>query len=106
MVDALAPLYFEPTFDPERAMPPGNAGGLGEQAYLNIVAFILDFNGARPGNQPLTAATMVPIRSVASGKPRAKTSEPPPSKAVAGEPLGGRACGNTNRSAASHSRRG
>jgi hypothetical protein len=24
LVEALAPLYFEPTFDPERAIPPGN----------------------------------------------------------------------------------
>jgi alcohol dehydrogenase (cytochrome c) len=67
----------------EGAMPPGNPGSLGEQAYVNVAAFILDFNGARPGNQPLTAASTVAIRSVATGQVRARPA--------AGEPLGGRA---------------
>jgi len=67
----------------EGAMPPGNPGSLGEQAYVNVTAFILDFNGARPGDQPLTAATKIAIRSVATGQVRAR--------AQAGEPLGGRA---------------
>jgi len=68
----------------EGAMPPSSPGSLGEQTYVNVTAFILDFNGARPGNDPLTAASKVAIRSVATGqqKPRAAT---------AGEPLGGRA---------------
>ena len=56
----------------EGAMPPGNPGSLGELAYINVTAFILDFNGARPGNQPLTAASKVAIRSVASGQIRAQ----------------------------------
>jgi alcohol dehydrogenase (cytochrome c) len=67
----------------EGAMPPGNPGSLGEQAYVNVTAFILDFNGARPGNQPLTAASKVAIRSVATGQVKAQPA--------AGEPLGGRA---------------
>src|SRR5580658_4177237 len=56
----------------EGAMPPGNPGSLGEQAYVNVTAFILDFNGARPGNQPLTAASKVAIRSVATGQVKAQ----------------------------------
>jgi alcohol dehydrogenase (cytochrome c) len=67
----------------EGAMPPGNPGSLGEQAYVNITAFILDFNGARPGNQPLTAASKFAIRSIATGQAKAA--------AAPGEPLGGRA---------------
>jgi alcohol dehydrogenase (cytochrome c) len=55
----------------EGAMPPGNPGGLGEEAYVNVVAYILDYNGARPGNQLLTAATKTEIRSVATGQVRA-----------------------------------
>ena len=55
----------------EGAMPPGNPGSLGEEAYVNVVAFLLDYNGARPGNQPLTAATKTEIRSVATGQVRA-----------------------------------
>ena len=48
------------------AMPPGNPT-LGEQNYLNIAAFILDSNGARPGNQTLTASSTVGIRTIATG---------------------------------------
>jgi alcohol dehydrogenase (cytochrome c) len=68
----------------EGAMPPSNPGSLGEQAYVNVTAFILDYNGARPGSQALTATKAVAIRSVASGRQRAQA-------APAGEPLGGRA---------------
>jgi alcohol dehydrogenase (cytochrome c) len=48
----------------EGAMPPTNPGGLGEQNYLNITAFILQSNGARPGNQALAGNSTVAIRSV------------------------------------------
>jgi alcohol dehydrogenase (cytochrome c) len=48
----------------EGAMPPNNPGGLGEQNYLNIAAFILQSNGARAGNQALTGNSTVAIRSV------------------------------------------
>ena len=71
----------------EGAMPPGNPGSLGEQAYINVTAFILDYNGARAGNQPLTATNKVAIRSVASGQMKAPAAR----QAAAGEPLGGRA---------------
>jgi PQQ-dependent dehydrogenase (methanol/ethanol family) len=74
----------------EGAMPPGNPGSLGEQSYVNVTAFILDFNGAHPGTQPLSAAAKVVIRSVATGKMRAQT-EPAARQGAAGEPLGGRA---------------
>jgi alcohol dehydrogenase (cytochrome c) len=50
----------------QAAMPPGNAT-LGEQNYLNIAAFILDSNGARPGNQALAASNRVAIRTIATG---------------------------------------
>jgi alcohol dehydrogenase (cytochrome c) len=48
-------------------MPPGNRGNLGEENYVRLVAFLLSANGARAGNQPLTAAARVPIGSVATG---------------------------------------
>src|ERR1700722_20274046 len=51
----------------EGSMPPGNPGGLGDTNYLNIAAFILQSNGARAGNQPLTATTNTTIRTVATG---------------------------------------
>src|SRR5580698_1324159 len=85
------------------AMPPGNAGGLGETTYLNIAAFILDSNSARPGTQALTAATSVGIGSIATGQVRAQLAVPAgrgggragrggnAGPADAQQPLGGRA---------------
>jgi PQQ-dependent dehydrogenase (methanol/ethanol family) len=70
----------------EGAMPPSNPGSLGEQAYVNVAAFILDYNGATAGTQPLTAASKITIRSVASGRVKASAG-----RAAPGEPLGGRA---------------
>src|SRR5256885_10946780 len=36
-------------------MPPTRPGGLSQEEYVNIAAFILQSNGAVAGNQPLTA---------------------------------------------------
>ncbi|MDC9823335.1 cytochrome c [Devosia sp. ZB163] len=36
------------------AMPPSAPGQLGDETYLNIVAYIMKFNGAEPGDKPLT----------------------------------------------------
>jgi PQQ-dependent dehydrogenase (methanol/ethanol family) len=49
-------------------MPPPNPGTLGADTYANIAAFILRSNGARAGNQPLTATSQVLINSVATGQ--------------------------------------
>ena len=49
-------------------MPPGNRGSLSEETYVNLVAFLLEANGALPGNQSLTPATRSPIGSVATGQ--------------------------------------
>ena len=46
-------------------MPPGGGGSLGDQVYLNLVAYILDVNGARPGAAPLTAGAAVAIGDAA-----------------------------------------
>ncbi len=37
------------------AMPPAQPGQLGEDAYLNIVAFIMRENGAQAGDEPMVA---------------------------------------------------
>ena len=47
------------------AMPPGNAGSLGDETYVNLAAFILESNGARDGNQALTLTATIGIRGVA-----------------------------------------
>ena len=57
-------------------MPPGSAGALGADVYANIAAFILQSNGARPGNEPLTVNSQALISSVASG-PAAAQAAPP-----------------------------
>ena len=44
------------------------AAGLDEQRYLNITAYVLEFNGARPGAAPLTKDTAVEVRSVIDEK--------------------------------------
>src|SRR6266581_438755 len=44
-------------------MPPARPGGLNPQEYLDIVAFILQQNGAAAGNQAFSANTEVAIRS-------------------------------------------
>jgi alcohol dehydrogenase (cytochrome c) len=48
--------------------PPGGGGLLSEQTYVNLAAFILDANSARPGDRPLTTGSSASIRSVASGQ--------------------------------------
>ena len=48
-------------------MPPGRPS-LAEADYLNITAFILQFNGATAGAQPLVVATAAPIGTIATGQ--------------------------------------
>lgn len=58
-----------------RTMPPGSAGSLGQQTYLEIAAFILQTNGAVAGSQALTSASDIAIRSIASGEVRASQGD-------------------------------
>ncbi|MGD2168112.1 MAG: PQQ-binding-like beta-propeller repeat protein [Gammaproteobacteria bacterium] len=46
---------------------PAIPGSLAEQTYADIVAFVLQANGAQPGNETLTAASDVVIGSIADG---------------------------------------
>jgi len=55
----------------QRAMPPQRSGSLPPQQYLDIVALILQQNGAVAGNQAFTANTEVTINSVVSGQAEA-----------------------------------
>jgi alcohol dehydrogenase (cytochrome c) len=58
-------------------MPPGGPGSLSADTYASITAFILQSNGARAGNQPLTAETQVAINAVATGQAAAAAPAPP-----------------------------
>ncbi len=71
------------------AMPPGATGSLTPEAYLSVSAYILQSNGARPGNQALTAQSAVPIRSVATGQVTAQVKGGAPKQAKQGKGRGG-----------------
>src|SRR5207237_433073 len=52
----------------QTTMPPGNRGGFGQETYVDLVAFLLEANGARAGERPLTAAAASSIGSIATGQ--------------------------------------
>ncbi|MCC6364514.1 MAG: PQQ-binding-like beta-propeller repeat protein [Bryobacterales bacterium] len=52
----------------QQTMPPGNPGGLGEEMYVAIAAFILEANGAPAGTEPLTINSRQRIGAVANGQ--------------------------------------
>ena len=62
-------------------MPPGKPS-LAEAEYVNITAFILQFNGAPAGTQALTAATATPIGTIATGQRADDDRRPPVPAAV------------------------
>ena len=49
------------------SMPITNPGSLSDQDAANLVAYILQANGAMAGAEALTPATIVPIGAVATG---------------------------------------
>ena len=73
-------------------MPPGGAR-LSDDQYLAIVAYILRSNGAAPGAQPLTAATAIPIGSIATGQRPAAQAQAAAQPADAGRGAAGAAGG-------------
>ena len=52
----------------QKTMPPGNVGSLPADALINIVAFLLQANGASAAAPALTAAADIRIGSVANGQ--------------------------------------
>lgn len=59
-------------------MPPGQAGNVSPEAFLNVTAYLLQANGRIAGTQPLTAATDVPVIPRGAGG-----AAVPPAQAVA-----------------------
>ena len=51
------------------AMPLGKGGSLSDPTYQNIVAFLLQANGATAGGKPFSSDTDVKIGNVANGQP-------------------------------------
>jgi alcohol dehydrogenase (cytochrome c) len=56
-------------------MPPTRPGGLSQEEYVSIAAFILQSNGAPSGNQALTPVIDVAINSVATGQAPAAAAQ-------------------------------
>lgn len=50
-----------------RGMPPGGPA-LSDAAYLDVMAYLLDENGAAAGETPLTAATGATVGAIATGR--------------------------------------
>ncbi len=48
------------------SMPPDRPGRLGDQTYVDIVAYLLQANGAAAGGRELTATTAVSIGTLAT----------------------------------------
>ncbi len=59
----------------QATMPPGRPS-LAPEEYVNITAFILEFNGATPGAQPLVASAATPIGTIATGQRAAARPTP------------------------------
>jgi hypothetical protein len=49
-------------------MPAGNPGSLSPASYLELTAFILQFNGVKLGAQPYTASTDFKIATIVNGQ--------------------------------------
>ena len=69
------------------AMPPDRPGSLGETAYVDLAAFLLESNGSQAGNTPLAAGNGNLIGSVAGGSGPARRG----GRGGTNQPLGGRA---------------
>jgi len=78
----------------QSTMPP-SGDNLPVEQYLNIIAYILQSNGAAAGTQAFTPATAVPIGNVATGvAPAPGAAQPPPGRGAEGQsPASGRAGG-------------
>src|SRR5262249_39801015 len=71
-------------------MPPQRAGALSLQQYIDIVAFILQQNGAVAGNQAFSATTETAINSAAGAQPAQTAAAAPVAGQRGGAPAGPR----------------
>ena len=55
----------------QETMPYGQSSTLTSETYVNILAFIMEENGAKPGDQPLTPSTNVIVGDIITGIPPA-----------------------------------
>ena len=69
------------------SMPYGNGGSLDNATYLNIVAFVLSSNGAKPGTVAMTGAENVRLSTIATGRApmAAATAQAAPARRAGGD---------------------
>ena len=85
-----------------QTMPPTNPGSLGEAAALNATAYILQRNGAQPGQTALNSGVTTVISTVATGQGAAANAQAPAPARAAGSIVqgagstAGRAAGGTS----------
>ena len=65
------------------SMPPGEEGSLTDEEYLDVVAYLLEANGAPAGGLALTQTTAVPIGSLAASGSAASGDAPAATAAAA-----------------------
>jgi alcohol dehydrogenase (cytochrome c) len=65
-------------------MPPEGPGSLPENAYLEVIAYLLEANGVGASAEPLMAASAAPIGARAAGPGQAATEPEPTGVIVAG----------------------
>ena len=65
------------------SMPPGEEGSLTDEEYLDVVAYLLEANGAPAGAMALTETTAVPVGSLTAGGSAASGDAPTATAAVA-----------------------
>jgi cytochrome c len=51
----------------QNSMPFCEGGSLATEAYVNVLAFILQANGAKPGDAPLTPTSSVKVGDIITG---------------------------------------
>ena len=73
-------------YERTRSSMPPDEDALADEAYVDVVAYLLQANGAPAGDAPLTATTAVAIGTVASGEPAAAEAAAAPPPAVSGLP--------------------
>ena len=74
------------------AMPPGNAGSLSADTCADIVAYILAYNSAKPGNLAFKSGTDLKVSAIATGETPAQLPQP-----GSGQPMAGRRSKSVSR---------
>jgi PQQ-dependent dehydrogenase (methanol/ethanol family) len=87
-----------------QTMPPTSPGSLGEAGTLAVTAYLLQVNGARAGQQPLTATVSTPINALLGPSPAPTPAATPGARGAASPVLGAGTAAGQGRGGASTTR--